>query len=120
METVSEDVQQMAQDIKLLEQANEIAKKYLDSRSKQDKEVMEAQKAIINSLTSLLRERLLEAYTRCSEKGYYTEAERETYGKLFECYEKEPFNGNGVMHQLQPKMAKMPWTKEEAERISKK
>ena len=111
---VSEDVKQMKDDIKLLEQANQEAKKYLDSRSKQDEEVMIAQQAIIESLTGLLRERLLEAYTRCNEKGYYTEAERETYGKLFKCYESAPFNGNGVMHQLQPKMLALPWTREEA------
>jgi len=114
VDSVSDDVKQMKDDIKLLEHANKEAKKYLDSRSKQDKEVMNAQKAIIESLTGLLRERLLEAYNRCSEKGYYTAAERETYGELFKCYESAPFNGNGVMHQLQPKMLALPWTKEEA------
>ena len=120
VETVSEDVQQMAQDMKLLERANENAKKYLDARSKQDKEVMEAQKAIIESLTGLLRERLLENYNRCMTKGYYSREERETYGELFKCYESAPFNGNGIMHQLQPKMLELPWTKEEADLISKK
>ena len=48
------------------------------------------------------------------EKGYYTKEEREVYGAMYECYVADPFNGNGVMHQLQPKMVALPWTEEEA------
>lgn len=111
---LSEDVKEIKKDIALLEQANEESKRYIASRNTQDKEVMAAQRAIIDSLTSILRERLLEAYNRCMKKGYYTVAERETYGKLFKCYESDPFNGDGVMHDLQPIIKRLPYTEEEA------
>ena len=111
---ISEDMKSIREDITLLKKADETAKDYIESRNKQDKAVMEAQQAIIESLTGLLRDRLLEAYKRCMKKGYYTAAERETYGALFKCYESEPFKGDGVMHDLQPIIKKLPWTAEDA------
>lgn len=111
---ISEDMKSIREDITLLKKADEAAKDYIVSRNKQDKAVMEAQQAIIESLTGLLRDRLLEAYKRCMKKGYYTAAERETYGALFKCYESEPFRGDGVMHDLQPIIKKLPWTAEDA------
>lgn len=111
---ISEDMKSIREDIALLKKADEAAKDYIVSRNKQDKAVMEAQHAIIESLTGLLRDRLLEAYKRCMKKGYYTAAERETYGALFKCYESEPFRGDGVMHDLQPIIKKLPWTAEDA------
>ena len=111
---ISEDMKSIREDITLLKKADEAAKDYIVSRNKQDKAVMEAQHAIIESLTGLLRDRLLEAYKRCMKKGYYTAAERETYGALFKCYESEPFRGDGVMHDLQPIIKKLPWTAEDA------
>lgn len=68
--------------------------------------------AMISAQRDLMRERLLEAYYRCTAKGYYSREERETYGSLFERYESEPFNGDGVLHDLQPIMKELPWTKE--------
>lgn len=113
-DSMTSDMKHINEDIALLKEANKAAKQYIASRTIQDEEVLKAQNAIINSLTVLLRERLLEAYTRCSKKGYYTKAERETYGELFKCYENEPFNGDGVMHDLQPIIKGLPWTAEEA------
>ena len=98
----------------LLQIASEETKKYRESRDQRDEANAEAQRAVIESLRAMIRDRLLDAYDKCMEKGYYTKEERETYGELFKCYESKPFDGNGVMHQLQPKMQSLPWTAEEA------
>lgn len=113
---LTEDVTDLKKDLILLQKANDETVKYRESRDKQDKEAMVVQKAIIESLMGILRERLVENYNRCQEKGYYSKEEREVYGKMYECYTQDPFNGNGVIHQLQPVMQNMPWTKEEANR----
>ena len=118
VDVMFDDMKDIKRDVILLQEANTASQKYIASRNAQDKAVMDAQNAIIESLTALLRERLLEAYTKCMEKGYYTMAERETYGKLFECYESEPFNGDGVIHDLQPLIKKLPHTAEEAAGLS--
>jgi len=114
VDSISSGTQDIKSDILLLQQANDETKKYRELRDKQDKENAVVQKAIIQSLTGILRERLLENYHQCMEKGYYTKEEREVYGEMFKCYTQDPFNGNGVMHDLQPIMKALPWTKEEA------
>jgi len=108
------DVKELKDDLALLQEANEATVKYREMRDRQDKEAAVVQKAIIQSLTGILRERLLENYNKCIEKGYYTKEEREVYGQMYECYINDPFRGNGVMHQLQPIMQDLPWTEEEA------
>ena len=113
---LTEDVTELKDDLILLQHANEETVKYRELRDKQDKESIIVQQAIINSLMGILRERLVENYHRCQEKGYYSKEEREVYGKMYECYTQDPFNGNGVIHQLQPVMQSMPWTEEEAKR----
>lgn len=114
MTTLTEDMKDLKHDIALLQKANEATVRYREARDKHDKELVVVQNAIIQSLTGILRERLLENYKRCIEKGYYTKEEREVYGEMYQCYVADPFNGNGVMHQLQPKMVALPWTEEEA------
>lgn len=120
MHGLKEDMRGLKEDLALLQQANIETVKYREARDKHDKELAVIQNAIIQSLTGILRERLLENYKHCMEKGYYTKEEREVYGRMYECYTKDPFNGNGVMHQLQPKMAALPWTEEEAKKKNKK
>ena len=120
MTALTQDMHELKTDLAILQKANEETVKYREFRDKQDKALAVVQNAIIQSLTGILRERLLENYNRCMEKGYYTKEEREVYGRMYECYTKDPFNGNGVMHQLQPKMAALPWTEEEAKKKSKK
>lgn len=112
--TMSDDLIQIKDDVEILHKANEETLKYRELRDARDKEALKVQAAVIVSLKGMLRERLLDNYQRCKEKGYYTKEERETYGELFKCYEQEPFDGNGIMHQLQPIMQAMPWTEEEA------
>ena len=122
-ETVSQlntDIKDVKDDILLLQEANEATVKYREFRDQQDKKAAKVQEAIIQSLMGILRERLLENYNKCQEKGYYTKEEREVYSKMYECYTQDPFNGNGVIHQLQPVMEKMPWTEEEAKKIKNK
>ena len=114
VDTISEGMQEIKRDIILLQQASDETKKYREIRDKQDRDAAVIQRAIIQSLVGILRERLLENYKKCIRKGYYTKEEREVYGKMFECYTQDPFNGNGVMHDLQPIMKALPWTKEEA------
>ena len=111
---LKDDMSELKDTVALLDKANAVAEEYISSRNEQDQEIMIAQRAIVESLTGLLRDRLLDAYNKCYDKGYYTKEERETYGELFRCYESAPFNGNGVMHQLRPIMQALPWTKEEA------
>ena len=106
--SVSNDVQDMKKDLALLQEANEATVKYRELRDSRDQEALEIQEAIIESITGLMRDRLLDNYRRCMKKGYYTMEEREIYGKMFECYEKPPFRGNGVMHDLRPIMKALP------------
>lgn len=99
-----------------LKQDNIEALEYRRSRELLEESRLAAQKAereaMITAQRDLMRERLLDVYYKCTAKGYYSKEERETYGALFECYESEPFNGNGVLHDLQPIMKELPWTKE--------
>lgn len=99
-----------------LKQDNVEALEYRKSRELLEESRLAAQKAereaMITAQRDLMRERLLDVYYKCTAKGYYSKEERETYGALFECYESEPFNGNGVLHDLQPIMKELPWTKE--------
>lgn len=99
-----------------LKQDNLEALEYRKSRELLEESRLAAQKeereAMIHAQRDLMRERLLDVYYRCTEKGYYSKEERETYGALFECYENAPFNGDGVLHDLQPIMKALPWTKE--------
>lgn len=115
VDSLSADMQQLKADISLLDKANGATLKYRETREKRDKALSEAQQAVIESLTGILRERLLENYNRCIQKGYYTKAEREVYKEMFRCYTSAPFNGNGVIHDLQPIMQGLPWSAEEAE-----
>ena len=68
--------------------------------------------AMITAQRDLIRERLLDAYYRCTNKGYFSREERETYEALFECYTQPPYNGNGVIHDLWEIMRELPWDKE--------
>lgn len=98
-----------------LKRDNIDALEYRKSRELLEEQRLAAQKAerdaMIAAQRDLMRERLLDVYYRCTAKGYYSKEERETYGALFDCYESEPFNGNGVLHDLQPIMKELPWTK---------
>ena len=114
MDGVSDDVRILMRDVSLLEKANAETVKYREMRDAKDKELAEVQDAIIQSMAGILRERLLENYNRCIEKGFYSKEEREVYGEMFECYTQAPFNGNGVIHQLQPIMQKLPWVLEDS------
>jgi len=114
LDTMSDDLRHIKHDIELLEDARLETVRYRELRDKQDKAAIKAQQGVINSLKGILRERLLDNYKKCVKKGYYSKEEREIFGEMFQCYESEPFNGNGVMHQLRPIMQGLPWTAEEA------
>ena len=111
---ISIGMQEIKDDVMLLQIASEETRQYREAKDRKDAASAEAQKAVIESLRAMIRDRLLDAYDKCMAKGYYTKEERETYGELFKCYESKPFDGNGVMHQLQPKIQALPWTAEEA------
>ncbi len=113
------DVKELRSDISLLKAANAESVRYRESREARDESDLIAQKAIIESLTGILRERLIENYNKCIKKGYYTKTEREVYKEMYRCYTQPPFDGNGVIHDLQPIMVALPWTPEEAERRKK-
>lgn len=111
-----QDMKDIKAQLAELKQDNIEALAYREAREKLEEERLAAQKAerdaMISAQRDLMRERLLDAYYRCTAKGYYSKEERETYGALFECYESEPFNGDGVLHDLQHIMKELPWSKE--------
>lgn len=111
---LTEDIQGLKSDLLLLQKANEETVRYREHRDAKDQTDTMERRAIIESLCGMMRERLLDNYKRCTKKGYYTREEREIYGEMFECYEKAPFNGDGVMHDLRPIMKELPWTADEA------
>jgi len=114
VDNVTDVIEELRDDILVLQHANEETVKYREHRDQQDRIDSTERRAIIESLCGMMRERLLDNYKRCIKKGYYTREEREIYGEMFECYEKPPFNGDGVMHDLRPIMKDLPWTAEEA------
>lgn len=116
IEFMAEDVLELKQDIALLQEANQATIKYREIRDEQDRVSSIERAAVIESLKAMIRDRLLDAYERCMNKGYYTLEERETYGKLYACYHGEPFEGNGVMEQLREEMLKLPKKKDEAKK----
>ena len=118
IDIMSHDVQEIKDDITLLQEANAETLKYRQFRENNDKKSQIAQNAVIESLKGMLRERLLDNYNKCIKKGFYSKEEREIFGEMFKCYEREPFNGNGVMHQLRPIMQSLPWTAEDAGKIT--
>lgn len=115
MDVLTGDIQELKDDLLILQRANEETVRYREHRDAKDQSDTKERKAIIESLCGMMRERLLDNYKRCVKKGYYTREEREIYGEMFDCYEKDPFNGDGVMHDLRPIMKELPWTADEAE-----
>lgn len=110
-------------DIKdIKDQLAELKKDNLEARAyREERELLETQRladqkaeqeAIITAQRDLIRERLLDAYYRCTSKGYFPREQRETYEALFECYTQPPYNGNGVIHDLWDIMRELPWEKE--------
>lgn len=97
-----------------LKRDNIEALEYRKSRELLEEKRLAAQKAeqeaMITAQRDLIRERLLDAYNRCTSKGYFSRAERETYEALFECYTQPPYNGNGVIHDLWNIMRELPWS----------
>ena len=111
-----QDLKDIKDQLAELKQDNIEAIEYRKEREALEESRLAAQQAerdaMITAQRDLMRERLLDVYYKCTAKGYYSKEERETYGALFECYESEPFNGNGVLHDLQPLMKELPWEKE--------
>jgi len=114
VDNLSLEVQEIKKDILLLQKANDETVKYRELRDANDKETLQIQQAVIESLKGLMRERLLDEYNRCIKKGYYTKEEREVYKPLYECYIHDPFRGNGVIGDLHDIMVRLPMTPEKA------
>ena len=99
-----------------LKQDNRESLAYREERELLEEQRLAAQKAeqeaMITAQRDLMRERLLDAYYRCTSKGFFTREERETYEELFSCYTQPPFNGNGVIHDLWDIMRELPWSEQ--------
>lgn len=95
--------EKLLEDIKA--QVSELKRDNIEAKKNQD--------AMLNAQRDLIRERLLDAYYRCTTRGYFSREERETYEALFECYTQPPYNGNGVIHDLWDIMRELPWKKED-------
>lgn len=108
VDNLSDNLHDLKSDIELLQKANEETIKYRNARDSADKLALQERQAIIESLKGLIRERLLDVYSRCIKKGYYTKEEREVYKPLYECYTSDPFHGNGVMKDLHHIMVRLP------------
>lgn len=110
------DIKDIKDQLAELKQDNIEALAYRKSRELLEEQRLATQKveqeAMITAQRDLIRERLLDNYKKCITKGFYTKDEREVYEALFECYESEPFNGNGVIHDLHSLMRELPWTKD--------
>ena len=111
-----QDLTEIKSQLAELKQDNIEALAYREEREHLEEQRLAAQKAeqeaIISAQRNLMRERLLDAYYRCTARGYFSREERETYEELFSCYTQPPFNGNGVIHDLWDIMRELPWTKE--------
>jgi chromosome segregation ATPase len=108
VDTMSSDISDLHKDIALLQQANEETIKYRNARDAADQQTSQERQAMIESLKSLMRERLLDVYNKCVKKGFYSKEEREVYKPLYECYTSDPFRGNGVMKDLHHIMVRLP------------
>lgn len=108
VDTMSSDLSDLHKDIALLQQANEETIKYRNARDAIDQQTSQERQAMIESLKSLMRERLLDVYNKCVKKGFYSKEEREVYKPLYECYTSDPFRGNGVMKDLHYIMVRLP------------
>lgn len=108
VDTMSSDISDLHKDIALLQQANEETIKYRNARDAVDQQTSQERQAMIESLKSLMRERLLDVYNKCVKKGFYSKEEREVYKPLYECYTSDPFRGNGVMKDLHHIMVRLP------------
>ncbi len=108
VDNLSDNLHDLKSDIELLQRANEETVKYRNARDSADKLALQERQAIIESLKGLIRERLLDVYSRCIKKGYYSKEEREVYKPLYECYTSDPFHGNGVMKDLHHIMVRLP------------
>lgn len=108
VDTMSGDISDLHKDIALLQQANEETIKYRNARDAADHQTSQERQAMIESLKSLMRERLLDVYNKCVKKGFYSKEEREVYKPLYECYTSDPFHGNGVMKDLHYIMVRLP------------
>ena len=110
------DLQDIKDQLSELKKDNLEALAYREERQLLEEQRLAAQKAeqeaIISAQRNLMRERLLDAYYRCTAKGYFSREERETYEELFSCYTQPPFNGNGVIHDLWDIMRELPWDKQ--------
>lgn len=111
-----QDLKDIKDQLAELKQDNIEALEYRKARELLEEERLAVQQterdAMITAQRDLMRERLLDNYKKCITKGFYTKDEREVYEALFECYESEPFNGNGVIHDLHSLMRELPWEKE--------
>lgn len=109
------DLKDIKDQLSELKQDNLEALEYRKEREALEESRLAAQKAerdaMITAQRDLIKERLLENYKKCIAKGFYTRDEREVYEALFERYESEPFNGNGVIHDLHDLMRELPWDK---------
>ena len=108
VDNLSDNMHDLKSDIELLQQANEETIIYRNARDSADKLALQERQAIIESLKGLIRERLLDVYSRCIKKGYYSKEEREVYKPLYECYTSDPFHGNGVIKDLHHIMVRLP------------
>lgn len=108
VDNLSDNLHDLKSDIELLQLANEETIRYRNARASADKLALQERQAIIESLKGLIRERLLDVYSKCIKKGYYSKEEREVYKPLYECYTSDPFHGNGVMKDLHHIMVRLP------------
>ena len=69
-DTMASDISLIKSDIEILQKANQATVVYREMRDKRDKEAIKAQEAVIISLKGMLRERVVDNYKQCIEKGY--------------------------------------------------
>ena len=83
-----------------------VLKGYITDMKKYREEREKKEQAKDDLLLGMARVSLIENYYKCENKGYYSTAEREVFGKLFEAY--KTCGGDGVIDQLAPKIQALP------------
>ena len=109
---VKEQINTIVVDIEHIKKAQEESEKYRKEReereatkAKKDQEREEMEKV---ALLNLMQDALLKNAKECMTLGYYDMERRRVYKAMYETYTNDYFQGDGVIHDLQPIMEKLP------------
>ena len=83
-----------------------ILKGYIADLKKYRSEREQKEAAKDELILGMARAMLMENFEKCEQKGYYSVADKEVYGKLFKAYKDS--GGNGIIDDIGKKLRAMP------------